>query len=53
MVQMIRFTNTNTSNALAKVSIHQLKKNNNPNLIRDSLLILQAVIHSTAKVLSN
>lgn len=43
---MIRFTNTNTPNALAKVSIHQLKKINNPNLIRDSL-------HSTAKVLSN
>lgn len=53
MVQMIRFTNTNTPNGLAKVSIHRLKKKKNPNLIRDSLLILQAVIHSTAKVLPN
>lgn len=56
MVQMIRFTNTNTPNGLAKVSIHRLKKKKkkkNPNVIRDSLLILQAVIHSTAKVLSN
>lgn len=26
MVQMIRFTNTNTPNGLAKVSIHRLKK---------------------------
>lgn len=26
MVQMIRFTNTNTPNALAKVSIHRLKQ---------------------------
>lgn len=54
MVQMIRFMNTNTPNGLAKVSIHRLKKKKkNPNVIRDSLLILQAVIHSTAKVLSN
>lgn len=54
MVQMIRFTNTNTPNGLTKVSIHRLKKKKkNPNVIRDSLLILQAVIHSTAKVLSN
>lgn len=55
MVQMICFTNTNTPNGLAKVSIHRLKKKikKNPNVIRDSLLILQAVIHSTAKVLSN
>lgn len=55
MVQMIRFTNTNTPNGLAKVSIHRLKKKKKKiqNVIRDSLLILQAVIHSTAKVLSN
>lgn len=26
MVQMIRFMNTNTPNALAKVSIHRLKQ---------------------------
>lgn len=46
-------TITNMPNALVKVSTHTNPNKMHPNLISDSLLVLQTVIHNTAKVLSN